>query len=146
MVKQYPCTFHFSQVVDSFVTVSRIFCFTLCGFSIIALIGSLYGRLWGRKQIFGMLRAVGMTKNQMLKLLLCENLTGIGIAVILGIVISGGACVAFGILSNAPITMFPITDVAVLVLIYSAAVCLTCLTATNKFFKTTVAENVRGYE
>lgn len=134
------------QVYDSFVTVSRIFCFTLCGFSIIALIGSLYGRLWGRKQIFGMLRAVGMTKNQMLKLLLCENLTGIGIAVILGIVISGGACVAFGILSNAPITMFPITDVAVLVLIYSAAVCLTCLTATNKFFKTTVAENVRGYE
>ncbi len=134
------------QVYDSFVTVARIFCLALCCFSIVTLIGSLYGRLWSRKQVLGMLRAAGMTKNQLIRLLLCENLISIGAAVILGIAIGGGACLAFAGLSYAPPIMFPVLDVAALVLVYSVAVLIVCLAAADKFFKTTVAENVRGYE
>lgn len=133
------------QAYDTFVNITKALCFMLCSFSLISLSCSAYNRLWKRKGIFAILRATGMTKLQLFKLLVCENLLYMFVALSLGAVIGICACLAVTFTATVSV-VFPILDLCVLIAVYGLSILFVCHMTVNKFFKITITDSLKNNE
>ncbi len=134
------------QVYNAFLAISKTVCVTLGVFSVISLISSLSAKISRRRRIFGALRAAGMTRAQLFKLLLTENLVYLAAAFLLGLLLGGGLCLAVSLLSGYSAAMFSMWEIAVYAPVYFALVILISLYASFKSFKTSVVESLKGVE
>lgn len=128
----------FWQSYNTFMTISLIVSGGLALFSVLSITIVTITKLSKRRKVFGFLRAVGLTKRQMIKTILLEN--GLSAAAAFAYGLACGAAVLITMGSGAEGLFYP----ALLAAAYFAAVAATSAAATNRGFKTTIIDCVRN--
>ena len=97
-------------------------------FAVVSLMLALNLKFQTRRGVFGTLRAIGMTKNEIYLVTLLQSVMQIGIAVLLGLIFSLGICFLLTTqMSELTLALFPwgrIVWIPVLLILVAALSCI----------------------
>lgn len=127
----------FWQSYDTFKSISLLVSGGLALFSLVSLTVVTVTKLSKRKKVFGFLRAVGLTKKQMIMIILLENGLSAATAFMYGTLC--GITVLIIMNAGAESLLYP----AVLAAAYLAAIVVTSIIAVQRSFKTTIIDCIR---
>jgi len=127
----------FESFRNAFFSIACILTGGLSAFSVVSLSLVTAAKYAGRKRLFGFLRAVGLTKSQMLSLVILENIPAVFAAFALGIICGAITALIMGIPASGFIALVSAA------LIYLIAIALTGVFAVRRNFTYSVSDCVR---
>lgn len=127
----------FAEFQDAFKSIAFVVAGGLVLFSIAGLAIMTVTKYTGRKRVFGFLRAVGLTKQQMLEIVLIENGLSVAVAFALG-VLSG-----FAVVMIMGLVLSGLLLLSLLILLYFVAIFLIGCSVSSRSFKVTIVNCIR---
>lgn len=127
----------FWQSYDTFQSITLLVSGGLALFSLVSLTVVTITKLSKRKKVFGFLRAVGLSKQQMTKTILLENGLPVTASFVYGTVCGISVLIIMG--TGVEGLFYPIMLAAA----YLVAIVVTSITAVQRSFKTTIIDCIR---
>lgn len=122
----------FEEFQDAFKSISYVVTGGLVLFSIVGLAIMTVTKYAGRKRVFGFLRAVGLTKQQMLEIVLIENGLSVAAAFALGVLCGFVVVMIMGLVVSGLLFL------SLLILLYFTAIFLIGCSVSSRSFKATI--------
>lgn len=127
----------FEEFQDAFKSISFIVAGGLVLFSIAGLAIMTVTKCAGRKRVFGFLRAVGLTKQQMFEIILIENGLSVAVAFALGVLCGFVVVMIMGLAVSGLLLL------SLLILLYFIAIFLIGHSVSSRSFKETIVNCIR---
>lgn len=130
-----------ARFYQTFSFVSFALAVLLILFSLVSMMLAINMKIRMHKQIYGFLRAAGLTKKELYLTILTENLLEILIALSFGIIASVGICILLSMnMSELPIQLLPVGELIFFALLFPLCMGAACWWPVRSFYRQSIVD------
>ena len=130
-----------ARFYQTFSFVSFALAILLILFSLVSMMLAINMKIRMHKQVYGFLRAAGLTKKELYLTILAENLLEILIALGFGVAASVGVCILLSMnMSELPIHLLPVGELIFFILLFPPVMAATCWWPVRSFYRQSIVD------